>query len=63
MAQRQWDTEPDYQARARRAVPLGSLQSPDSVADTVLFAVSDLAGYMTGTTLLADGGASLYPMD
>jgi NAD(P)-dependent dehydrogenase (short-subunit alcohol dehydrogenase family) len=42
---------------------MGALQSVDSVADTVLFAVSDLAAYMNGATLLADGGASLYPMD
>ena len=63
MAKRQWDAEPAYQARARRAIPMGALQSVDSVADTVLLAVSDLAAYMNGATLLADGGASLYPMD
>jgi NAD(P)-dependent dehydrogenase (short-subunit alcohol dehydrogenase family) len=44
-------------------VPLGTLQSPASVADTVLYAVSDLAAYMSGATVLVDGGASLYPMD
>lgn len=63
MAKQQWDSEPDFRQRARRAIPLGSLQSPDSVADTVLYAVSDLASYMTGATILVDGGASLYPMD
>jgi NAD(P)-dependent dehydrogenase (short-subunit alcohol dehydrogenase family) len=63
MAKQQWDAEPAYQARARRAIPMGALQSVDSVADTILLAVSDLAAYMNGTTLLADGGASLYPMD
>jgi NAD(P)-dependent dehydrogenase (short-subunit alcohol dehydrogenase family) len=63
MAKRQWDTEPEYQQRAKRAIPLGALQSPESVANTVVLAMSPLAEYMTGATLLVDGGASLYPMD
>lgn len=63
MALHQWNTEPDYRARAATAIPLGALQSPESVADAVAFLASDQAQYMTGSTLLADGGASLYPMD
>ena len=63
MALKQWNTEPDYRARAARAIPLGELQTPESVADAVSFLASDHARYMTGSTLLADGGASLYPMD
>lgn len=34
MAKRQWHTEPDYRARAQRAIPVGYLQPPQSVADT-----------------------------
>ncbi len=63
MAKRQWDTEPEYRARASRAVPLGSLQTPESVADAVVFLCSPAASYMTGSILLVDGGCSLYPMD
>jgi NAD(P)-dependent dehydrogenase (short-subunit alcohol dehydrogenase family) len=63
MAQRQWDNEPDYRGRAQRAIPLGHLQPPGSVADTFLFLLSPLASYMTGSVLLVDGGCSLYPMD
>ncbi len=63
MAQQQWDTEPDYQARAARAIPLGRLQPAESVAQSVAFLCSTWAQYMTGSTLLVDGGASLYPMD
>lgn len=63
MAKHQWDTEPDYQRRARRAVPLGELQTPESVADALVFLCSPLSAYMTGSTLVVDGGASLYPMD
>lgn len=63
MAQRQWDTEPDYRARASRAIPLGQLQTVESVAHSFLFLASDMAAYMTGSVLTVDGGASLYPMD
>ena len=63
MARRQWETEPDYRHRAERAIPLGFMQPPQSVADAFLFACSAASDYMTGTTLLVDGGCSLYPMD
>lgn len=63
MAKRQWDTDPDYKARAQKAIPLGYLQSVDSVADAFLFMCSPAAAYMTGSVLFVDGGCSLYPMD
>ncbi|MEW9516558.1 SDR family NAD(P)-dependent oxidoreductase [Streptomyces tubercidicus] len=63
MAKRQWVSDPAYRSRAQRAIPLGRLQTPESVADAVLFLASPLSAYMTGATLLVDGGASLYPMD
>ena len=63
MAKRQWDTEPGYRRRAEKAIPLGRLQPPESVADGFVFLCSDASNYMTGATLLVDGGCSLYPMD
>lgn len=63
MAQRQWDTEPDYRARASKAIPLGYLQDVESVADAFLFLCSPMASYMTGSVFTVDGGCSLYPMD
>ena len=63
LAQRQWDTDPGYRARARKAIPLGFMQPPESVAHAFLFLCSDMATYMTGSVLLVDGGTSLYPMD
>lgn len=63
MAKRQWDTEPQYRARAEKAIPLGEMQAPESVAHGFLVLCSPLAAYMTGSVLLMDGGCSLYPMD
>jgi len=63
MAKRQWDTEPDYRRRADKAIPLGFMQPPESVADAFLFLCSGASDYMTGATLMVDGGCSLYPMD
>jgi NAD(P)-dependent dehydrogenase (short-subunit alcohol dehydrogenase family) len=63
MAKRQWDTDPDYRRRAEKAIPLGHLQTPESVAEALLFLSSDASDYLTGATLLVDGGCSLYPMD
>lgn len=63
MAAKQWREEPDYRARAARAIPLGRLQSPEEVAQGIAFLLSEKANYMTGSNLLIDGGASLYPMD
>lgn len=63
LAKHQWDTEPDYRKRAEKVIPLGQLQSAVSVADALLFLCSEASDYMTGATLLVDGGCSLYPMD
>jgi NAD(P)-dependent dehydrogenase (short-subunit alcohol dehydrogenase family) len=63
MAAKQWREEPEYQARAKRAIPLGRLQHPDEVAKGIAFLLSEDSSYMTGATLLMDGGASLYPLD
>ena len=40
-------------------IPLGRLGRPGEVADATLFLLSHLASYVTGSTLLVDGGWSL----
>ena len=37
-------------------IPLGRMGNPEDVASAVLFLASDKAGYITGQTLLVDGG-------
>jgi len=40
-------------------VPLGRLGTPKDVANAVLFLASDEASYITGTTIIVDGGQTL----
>jgi len=42
-----------------RAVPLGRLGTPRDVANAALFLASDDAAYITGTTIVVDGGQIL----
>ena len=42
-------------------IPLRRLGSVDEIARMVAVLVSDIAGYVTGTTLFVDGGMTLYP--
>jgi NAD(P)-dependent dehydrogenase (short-subunit alcohol dehydrogenase family) len=63
MARVQLETEPQFAARATRAIPLGELQTVDQVAGTFSYLCSNDADYMTGATVLVDGGASLHAFD
>ncbi|WP_157813856.1 MULTISPECIES: SDR family NAD(P)-dependent oxidoreductase [unclassified Microbacterium] len=44
--------------RAIAGIPMGRAGSPDEVARAALFAASDLASFVTGSTISVDGGAS-----
>lgn len=48
--------DPDARARIESRIPLGRVASPGEVSPAVVFLASDLASYITGTTLLVDGG-------
>ncbi len=56
MARALW--EPNEQAMAR-AHALGRLGVPDDIASGALFLVSDAASWLTGETLVVDGGAGV----
>ena len=44
-----------------RQVPIGREGVPDEIAAAIAFACSDDASYMTGHTLVVDGGLTLGP--
>lgn len=46
-------------AQVATVVPMGRLQGPDEVAELVAFVVSPAGDYITGTTLVADGGLNV----
>jgi 3-oxoacyl-[acyl-carrier protein] reductase len=50
---------PEFIRTMEEAVPLGRLGSPRDVANAFLFLASDEAAYITGTTIVVDGGQTL----
>ena len=50
---------PEYIRTMEEAVPLGRLGTPRDVASAVLYLASDDAEYVTGTTIVVDGGQTL----
>ncbi|MBV8943666.1 MAG: SDR family oxidoreductase [Solirubrobacterales bacterium] len=50
----------DAVERWRRSVPLGRLGSPQEVASLIAFLATSGGAYITGTTLVVDGGADAW---
>lgn len=50
------DADPE---RDRQAIAMGRRGTPEEQAGAILFLLSDLSGYVTGQTVLVDGGLNL----
>lgn len=53
--------DPEQKQAVEGEIPLGRMGDPDEIASAVAWAASREASYMTGTTIVVDGGMSLYP--
>jgi NAD(P)-dependent dehydrogenase (short-subunit alcohol dehydrogenase family) len=54
-----WEQYPDAFEPIAEMIPLKRMGEPNEVADLVAFLCSDRAGYITGQTIVIDGGLSL----
>jgi glucose 1-dehydrogenase len=53
--------DPEARHAVEDEIPLGRFGNADEIAAAVAWVASDEAAYITGTTIVVDGGMSLYP--
>ena len=53
--------DPKARSAVEEEIPLGRFGQPEEIAGAVAWVASDQAAYVTGTTLVVDGGMSTYP--
>ena len=56
-----WLDDEEAQDVVRSHIPTGRIATPEEIARIAAFLISDDARYVTGQTLFADGGLTLYP--
>jgi NAD(P)-dependent dehydrogenase (short-subunit alcohol dehydrogenase family) len=53
-------TPPDMRAVVRSRIPLGREGTPADVASAVVYLASDMSAYLTGETIIINGGQAMY---
>jgi 3-oxoacyl-[acyl-carrier protein] reductase len=46
----------EYETELAKGVPMGRLAKPEEIADAIVWLASERAAYITGQTILVDGG-------
>jgi NAD(P)-dependent dehydrogenase (short-subunit alcohol dehydrogenase family) len=59
LARALWENHED---RLNKALPLGRIGEPEDIAHAAVFLAGDTSSWMTGQTLVIDGGAMVRPM-
>jgi NAD(P)-dependent dehydrogenase (short-subunit alcohol dehydrogenase family) len=55
-----WDNPEQYRDLLTK-IPLGRIGEPEDIAGMAVMLASDVAAYLTGTTVFVDGGMTTYP--
>ncbi len=53
--------DPEAKHAVEEEIPIGRMGQPEEIAAAVAWVASGEASYITGTTIVVDGGMSLYP--
>lgn len=53
--------DPKQKEGVLKLIPMGYIGEPEEIAATAVWLASNQASYVTGLTLIADGGMTLYP--
>ena len=53
-------SKPEFQTAFEGRIPMARLGEPDELAPAAVFLASDAASYVTGATLVVDGGYTLW---
>ncbi len=56
-----WIDNPERKAEVEKHIPMGRAGTPEEIATVFAFLASDEASYITGQTIFACGGLTLYP--
>jgi glucose 1-dehydrogenase len=56
-----WIHDPEARAKVESHIPMGRAAQPEEIAAVFVFLASDEASYITGQTIFACGGLTLYP--
>ena len=59
--QARWDNDAATVTKIERLVPIGRIGTAEDISNLCLFLLSDLAGFITGTEIVIDGGMMAMP--
>ena len=52
--------DPEFVSKISKLIPMGRMSRPDEYVGTVLYMLSDASSYMTGATVVLDGGRTIW---